>query len=211
MSRALLQVKQPRRRAYFALLALLLGWALADLGTAGWIQAKGWLGQVLMERHWRLAADLGDDRDDNREDALPWPGARTRPVARLRLPELQIDRLVIEGTATPGLAWGPGLALGRHGHQVIAAHRDTHFAFLGRVQPGHAIELEAASGRRSHWTVTDRRVVDSRTTTLDLDAEGPLLTLVTCWPLNAVATGGPLRLLVRARPASADASAEAAG
>lgn len=192
-----------RRASFLALIALLLVWAVTDLATAGWIQAKGWLGQALMERQWSAEARGGD--------ALPWPGARTRPVARLRVPELQIDRLVIEGTATPGLAWGPGLALGRHGHQVIAAHRDTHFAFLGRVRPGHTIELEDASGQISQWTVDELRVVDSRATRIDLDAPGPRLTLVTCWPLNAVETGGPLRLLVRARPTGAPEPAGTTG
>jgi sortase A len=203
MSGTTLRSVLARRTSFLALVALLLTWAATDLATAGWIQAKGWLGQALMERHWSAGAD--------QREALPWPGARTRPVARLRLPELQIDRLVVEGTATPGLAWGPGLAQGRRGHRVIAAHRDTHFAFLGRVRPGQSVELEEASGQISRWTVDELRVVDSRTTTLDLDAAGPRLTLVTCWPLNAVETGGPLRLLVRARPTGGPDAAGASG
>ncbi len=177
-------------RLWPVLIMLLLVWALTDLATAAWIQSKGWLGQQLMQRQWQA----GDPQ------ALPWPGARTRPVARLRVPELRIDRLVVDGMATANLAWGPGLQQGPRGHQVIAAHRDTHFAFLGRVQAGQILELEDASGHSSHWAVQDLTVVDSRTTTIDLDAPGPLLTLVTCWPFNAVETGGPLRLLVRARP-----------
>jgi len=185
-----LRLQGVRQTLLPGLVVLLIVWVMVDLGTAGWIQAKGWLGQELMQRNW----------DGGQRRALPWPGARTRPVARLRLPALQIDRLVVEGIATANLAWGPGLQQGRRGHRVIAAHRDTHFAFLSRVQSGQTIELEDAAGHFSRWVIDDLKIVDSRTTTIDLDAPGPLLTLVTCWPFNAVESGGPLRLLVRARP-----------
>jgi len=177
-------------RWFVALIVLLSAWALTDLGSAAWIQGKGQLGQWLMERHWHK----GDDA------TLPWPGARTRPAARLYMPELAIDRLVVKGLATPNLAWGPGLHVGPAGHVVIAAHRDTHFAFLSRVEPGQRIELEHPAGVIRNWRVDDLRVVDSRDTEIDLNAPGPQLTLVTCWPFNTLETGGPLRLVVRARP-----------
>ena len=177
-------------RWFVALIVLLSAWALTDLGSAAWIQGKGQLGQWLMERHWR-----------NGEGAsLPWPGARTRPAARLYMPELAIDRLVVNGLATPNLAWGPGLHAGPAGHVVIAAHRDTHFAFLSRVEPGQRIELEYPAGQVRTWRIDDLRVVDSRDTDIDLNAPGPQLTLVTCWPFNTLETGGPLRLVVRAQP-----------
>jgi sortase A len=44
--------------------------------------------------------------------------------------------------------------------------------------------------------VSDVRVVDSRRTRIALAAEGPRLTLVTCYPFDAVVPGGPLRWVV---------------
>lgn len=177
------------RRALIVLLVGVAGW---QLGGAGWQQGKGWLGQVLMQRAWTSA--------DGGVAAAPWPGARTRPVARLFVPELKLDRLVVEGAATQNLAWGPGLEAGTAGHVLIAAHRDTHFRFLGELQPGHRVQLERPGLGTRTWQVMQRRVVDSRTTAIDLDAPGPLLTLVTCYPIDAAAAGGPLRLVVSARP-----------
>jgi sortase A len=89
---------------------------------------------------------------------------------------------------------------------LIAAHRDTHFRFLGDLQPGHRIELEQPAGIIRNWRVNDRRVVDSRETQIDLGAPGPLLTLVTCYPLDAPDAGGPLRLVVSAIPAEGEKS-----
>lgn len=179
----------------------MLGLALAasvQLAQFGWIQGKGVVGQRLMEAAW---ADGGQ-----MPDKTPWPGARTRPVARLYVPELKIDRLVVEGLETANLAWGPGIEHGRNGHVVIAAHRDTHFRFLGQLERNHHIELEHPAGVIENWRVDDTRIVDSRTTELDLDAPGPLLTLVTCWPIDATEPGGPLRLVVSAVPADGENS-----
>lgn len=171
--------------------------ALALLGHAGWIHGKGYLGQWLMARAWIEAEHNDGDVPE------PWPGARTRPVARLVVPELKIDRLVLEGLDLPNLAWGPGSIEGAAGHRIIAGHRDTHFRFLGDLEPGDPLELRFPGRTVSHWTVDARRVVDSRHRLLDLDAPGPLLTLVTCYPLDAGMSETPHRLVINARPSRA--------
>jgi sortase A len=172
--------------------ALLVGALL--LGHGAWIQAKGRLGQFLMARAWDASIERGQTPD------APWPGARTRPVARLVVPALDVDRLVLDGVDLPALAWGPGLVHGAAGHRLIAGHRDTHFRFLGDLAPGHRLSLEPALGPSMDWEVIDRSVVDGRITRIDLDAPGPLLTLATCYPVDGHHTNTPYRLIVRARP-----------
>lgn len=168
--------------------------AVVLLGQGGWIHAKGWLGQQLMARAWSSSIEHA------RDPRSPWPGARTRPVARLVVPELAIDRLVLDGIEVPGLAWGPGLVRGANGHRVIAGHRDTHFRFLGDLEPGQKLTLQPAGGPSIIWEIDDRRIVDSRIAAIDLDAPGPLLTLLTCYPLDGIEPGTPFRLVLRARP-----------
>ena len=174
-------------------IAMLTLAAFSQLAEFGWIQGKGLLGQRLMASSWSAWAEAGEEGA-----RPPWPGARTRPAARLYMPDLNLDRLVVEGAATPNLAWGPGIETGPNGHVLIAAHRDTHFRFLGDLKQGHRIELEQPPGVVQSWRVQRSRIVDSRTTHLDMNATGPLLTLVTCWPLDAIEAGGPLRLVVSA-------------
>jgi len=185
-------------RLVIALLALA---AFGQLAEFGWIQGKGLVGQWLMASSWAASAEAG-----GRAPEAPWPGARTRPAARLFVPDLKLDRLVVEGVATPNLAWGPGIETGPNGHVLIAAHRDTHFRFLGDLERGHRIQLERPAGVIRNWRVQESRVVDSRTTRLDMNAPGPLLTMVTCWPIDAIEAGGPLRLVVSAVPTDEETS-----
>lgn len=178
------------RRTMILSLLLLAAW---QLGSAGWIQAKAGLGQWLLERAWLRTLD---------EEAVvePWPGAVSHPVARLLMPRLSIDQLVLEGLDSSVMAWGPGMAVGEGGHRVVAAHRDTHFSFLRAVEVGDHFELIEASGRRQQWRVESIRVVDARQTGLDLDGPVDTMTLITCYPFDAPVAGGPWRLVVRLGP-----------
>lgn len=167
--------------------------SLLQLGQGASVQAKAWLGQRLLERAWAVGSEGGSA-------VSPWPGAVGQPVARLTMPRLGIDRLVLDSADTPTLAWGPGLETGPSGHRLIAAHRDTHFRFLERVEEGDRMALERLDGSSEHWRVVDRRIVDARVTRIDLALSEDRLTLVTCYPFDAAQAGGPLRLMVTLRP-----------
>lgn len=174
-------------------IALVLAVAGGQFASAGWIHAKAALGQWLLERAWTHRLETGTT-------VAPWPDAVSHPVARLRVPRLGIERLVLAGLDTPVMAWGPGSLLGREGHRIIAGHRDTHFAFLEKLRPGDRVGLQLPDGPMRAWRIRSIRVVDSRATALDLGAEGPLLTLVTCYPFDAATAGGPKRYVVQLRP-----------
>lgn len=181
------------RRA-LSLLLLALG-ALLCL-SAGRIYAKATLAQVLLHGAW-LEARAGDARP------RPWPWADMWPVARLRSPAHDVDLIVLEGATGSSTAFGPGhiigtAAPGAEGNVGIAAHRDTHFAFLERVTLGEELRLELPDGRQRAFAVESMRVVHQRDTA-SLTAEGDRLTLVTCYPFRAPIPGGPLRYVVQAR------------
>jgi sortase A len=88
---------------------------------------------------------------------------------------------------------------GTDGNVALAAHRDTHFRFLRDVQPGEELWLELPSGMVQRYQVQTLSVVDERDTRL-LETPGSWLTLVTCYPFDALVPGGPLRYVVQARP-----------
>jgi sortase A len=174
------------------LLCALLAVAGWQLGQGGLVLAKAWLGQLLLERAW--AAETGD------APVRPWPGAVSHPVARLSMPALKIDWLVLEGADTPVLAWGPGLEVGPNGHQMIAAHRDTHFRFLEQVELDDVMLLQRHDRSIQRWRVVDRAIVDASETLIDMSLSQELLTLVTCYPFNTSSSGGPLRYVVSLVP-----------
>jgi len=94
----------------------------------------------------------------------------------------------LDGTAAPG---SPG-------HSVVAGHRDTSLTLLGNLQPDDPISC-SGPGRILARLPGDRH--RHRRCPAALTHTGPCqektsLTLVTCWPLDAIVPGGPLRYLV---------------
>lgn len=163
-------------------------------GQGAWIYAKGRLAQYLLQRAWRLS--LEGDRE-----VKPWPWADTWPVARLRIPDHGSDYIVLAGASGRTLAFGPGhlpgTALpGSSGNCVLSAHRDTQFRLLHELVPGELIEMADRHGKVHRYRVRETRVVDRRDTSVLLDGPEGQLTLITCYPFDAVIPGGPLRYVV---------------
>ena len=167
-----------------------------SLGSGAYLYGKAQVGQWLMHRAWARTQATG-------KPARPWPWADTQPVARLLAPAQRVDLLVLAGASGRTLAWGPAhldnsAALGGSGNAVVSAHRDTHFHFLAHVAIGDSIIVERADGARTTYRVRDIAVVDARNLMLPRDSDRPTLTLITCYPFDAIVPGGPLRYVVTA-------------
>jgi sortase A len=181
-------------------LAVLGAW---QVGHGAWIYTKAWLGQRLLQRAWvrTLAGEA---------QAKPWPWADTWPVARLRVPAHGVDLVVLDGVSGHTLAWAPGHAArtvppGGPGTAVISGHRDTHFRFLASLRPGDELLAERAGRPPTRFVVREAVVVDARSAVIRSDGASARLALVTCYPFDTVAPGGPLRYVVVAEAASAAA------
>lgn len=175
-----------------------LGLALWQWGQTGWIAGKAVAAQWLLERAWT-------ESSQERVAKRPWPWADFVPVARLSVPALDVDRIVLGDASGRTLAFGPGhlpasAGPGETGTVVLAGHRDTHFAFLRRLKPGMSVELTRRNGRTRHYRVVTTRVMDTRSERVSL-AHPERLILSTCWPFDAIDAGGPLRYLVIAEAA----------
>ena len=182
-----------RRWPLAAAVLVLLALAAWQLGGAAWIHAKATLAQHLIASAWE-----GTKKDGARR---PWPWADTRPVARLTVPSRGISLYVLAGTSGRSLAFGPGhvdgTALpGSSGNSVIVAHRDTHFAFLRDLHEDEEIDVEDARGRVTRYRVREVAVVDKHETRVLDPADSPQLTLITCWPFDAVQPGTSQRFVV---------------
>lgn len=188
-----------RRLAAIAALTLAVT-ACWHLGQAGYIQAKAWFAQVLIADAWSRTLE-------GEREARPWPWADTWPVARLRVPGRHAEAYVLAGASGRTIAFGPGYMFGtaqpgERGNSVIGAHRDTHFAFLQWVRNGDLIELDTQGGTTVRYRVSNTEVVNkSDTRVLAQGSRTRELTLITCYPFNALKAGGPLRYVVTAREA----------
>ena len=171
--------------------ALAGGWQVA---SAAWIHGKAWLAQQLIAQSWAASHAAG-------VAARPWPGADLRPVARLAVPARGVELYVLDNPSPNALSFGPAwvsgtAAPGSAGNSVIVAHRDTHFAFLQRLRADDVIELDGLHGVHARYRVREATVV-ARTETRVLDpADSAQLTLITCYPFDAVQPGTPWRYVV---------------
>jgi sortase A len=188
----------------------LLGYALFCFGgvCAAFAGGRYTLGEMQRQearRAWEeheaqvvvaLARSKASTRFDSR--AL-LPGA---PVARLRIPRLRLDEIVLEGVGDNELNAGPGHVIGsvfpgEKGNSVISAHRDRHFSRLGALQVGDTLITETG-WMEMQWVVVSKRVVSAETPALFRTGD-PTLTLTTCWPIRYIGSA-PDRLIVTAKP-----------
>ncbi len=189
-------IDRPPRAVWAASLLAAVFFTLQAL----WIPAKAALGQVLVERAWHQVLA-------GRTDARPWPWADTSPVGILEIPRLGVRQFVLSGTSGRNLAWGPvaasaGGPIGLD-DTVLSGHRDTHFAGLNALRAGDRILLTTPD-RRLSFEISQMEIVDSTRQDLLLEPGVPRLTLVTCYPFNALRATSPLRYVVTALPSAAD-------
>jgi len=123
------------------------------------------------------------------------------PVARLLIPRIHLDEIVLEGVGDDELNAGPGhlpgSALpGMNGNAVISAHRDRHFSHLDELRVGDTVHTETGRGKGA-WVIVSRRVIGRETPAL-FQTKEPTLTLTTCWPVRYFGSA-PDRLILSAR------------
>lgn len=180
--------------------ALIVGYAAVEYGM-GALRAEA------ARRQWeeqQAHATVAMARERASRNA---PGVVTRlavgaPVARLWIPRIHLDEVVLEGVgddelnAAPGHL--PGSALpGLSGNSVISAHRDRHFSRLDELQIGDTIRTETSQSSGS-WVIVARRVLGKDTPAL-FQTKEPILTLTTCWPVRYFGSA-PDRLILSAKP-----------
>ena len=130
--------------------------------------------------------------------ASPEPGA---VLGRLEIPRLGVSVMVVEGVDDGDLkrAAGhvPGTALpGQVGNIGIAAHRDTFFRPLRRIQRSDLLILSTAQGRYL-YRVASAIVVSPEVVQVLYPTANDSLTLVTCFPFDYIGPA-PKRFIVQA-------------
>ena len=162
-------------------------------GQGAFMTAKAEIAQILLAKAWTRAID-------GEVAPTPWPWADTWPVARLSVPSLGEHAIVLAEAGGEALAFGPAhLSVspqpGDPGTSVIAAHRDTHFAFLKDVEIDDELMVELSDGSSVAFKVTDIQIVNAARSGIQPEGGPARLALVTCWPFGSL-TPGPERYVV---------------
>jgi sortase A len=191
-------IRFPSRLPASRLLALgLMATGLVVFAQGAWLGVKADIAQVLLAQSWTRAID-------GESASTPWPWADFRPVARLSVPSLGEHAIILSDGGGEALAFGPALLdtsarPGEAGVSVIAAHRDTHFAFLERLVPGDIVIVEQAGENPMRFRVTSTQIVDAARSGIEPSLGPARLALVTCWPFGSLVPG-PDRYVVWAEP-----------
>lgn len=191
---------------------VLFGVGAAMVGWSGWRYAVGALRADEARRQWQeqqAAAVVAMARSHARvANEISTKAAIGAPVARLIIPRIGLDDIVLEGVGDDELDAGPGhlpgsAMPGMPGNAVLSAHRDRHFRHLDELQVGDTVVTETGISK-SAWVITGRRVIGKETPAL-FQTEEPTLTLTTCWPVRYLGSA-PDRLILTAHAISSRAA-----
>lgn len=124
------------------------------------------------------------------------------PQALFRIPKLQLEVAVLEGTSDLVLNRGVGriegtAQIGEVGNIGLAGHRDGFFRGLKDIETGDAMELETLTGTHT-YEIDKISIVQPQDVYVLAPTEESRITLVTCYPFYFVGKA-PLRYIVHGK------------
>ena len=154
---------------------------------------KGIYAQFLLEKAWIITKRTGDS-------SKAWSWADTLPVARLKIPAIDLNQIVLQGEEIEAMAFGPAIVDSslESKNISIAGHRDSFFRKLEQLKEGDMIHLERLDSNMS-YRVSDIIVTEPSDIRWLEAGANDRLTLVTCYPFNFIGEA-PMRYIVIARP-----------
>jgi sortase A len=170
------------------------GW---QFGSGSYIYAKAQLAQLLLNNAWSKTLQ-------GESEVKPWDWADTHPIAKITFNNTQEDYIVLAGGTGRTMAFGPGHVSatplpGNGGNSVIVGHRDTHFTVLKDLKFGDEIDVQTAN-KHIRYKVASLSIIDKSQSEVMNNFGSEQLTLITCYPFDAIQAGGPLRYVVQAEP-----------
>jgi LPXTG-site transpeptidase (sortase) family protein len=111
------------------------------------------------------------------------------PLAKISVPSIKFNGIVLEGTDDKVLAGGPGhlpeTAYPGEPDNVAISNHNSYSLSWGDIKKGDVIQLQTNWGT-FNYRVNGTRVVDARDTSVTASTyPKPTLTFITCWPLWA--------------------------
>lgn len=175
-----------------------------QLGSGVYMQVKAKLAQYLIAQAWQSNIELGGD-----QQIKPWYYADTWPIAKLAVPNLDVEEHILWHASGRNLAFGAAhflpsakledLAKNENGKaSLIAGHNDTNFAFLSQLKLGDTYELTLGTGLTMQYQVSNISIIhQSDTSFLQTHISSVnRLYLMTCYPFNSLISGTQQRYLV---------------
>lgn len=183
--------------------------SLMFLANASYIQGKSLVAQVLLERSWNIAQQKFRRIQNNDIQTIvkvtPWEWADTWPVAKLYVPKLNVEEILLHGASGRVLAFGAGVMpgtspIGEFGNSVVVGHKDTNFKFLQQLEVGDLVHIELLSGHVKRYIVDSFKVVLENDLSVLNQSTEDKVTLITCYPFEQIEPNTDKRYVVVVKP-----------
>ena len=148
------------------------------------------------------AAELSWIKEANAELAIKARVTTGTFLGTINIPTIKKTFNIFEGTEAKQLDKGVGhyvksVMPGVSDNSVLAGHRDTVFAELGKVKLGELIKIRVREGNFT-YKVSAIRIVDKNDRTVIVPTPEATLTLSTCFPFSYIGNA-PKRYIVSAK------------
>ncbi|MDM8567381.1 class D sortase [Candidatus Halobeggiatoa sp. HSG11] len=145
--------------------------------------ASAWVAHNLLHTAWVRTQSSG-------RQVEPWPWANTWPLARVSVPRLKLERIVLSNADNGMSAFALGhsktsVLPGEFGNSVLnIIHRNTLSKFLQVLKLGDTLVLESIHSGRWHYQISAIYIVGKTETNLVEPSLNRRLTLVSCYPCD---------------------------
>lgn len=187
------------RRLVVTLSVISLTAGVAVAAYAGYqIQAT----KAEISKNYIEAAELSWIKETNAELAIKARVTTGTFLGTINIPTINKTFNIFEGTESKQLDKGVGhyvksVMPGLSDNSVLAGHRDTVFAELGKVKLGELIKIRVRGGSFT-YKVSAIRIVDKNDRTVIVPTPEATLTLSTCYPFTYIGNA-PKRYIVSAK------------
>jgi len=189
------------------LIIILIGLLLLGVGVWQYVQTKVKSNTALeqakeiISQKQPVAAEK--NKKINNSTPKPTPPATGDTVGILKIPKINAELAIVEGTDPDDLEKGVGHYKGSYfpgekGQIVLSGHRDTVFRKLGVLKIGNQLTLQMPYGNYT-YVITHTKIVKSNDKSIiTLQKQKEELVLTTCYPFHYVGNA-PKRYIIYAK------------
>jgi len=172
--------------------------ALGYFINLGYEDMQARLEQRKLQREWEEIAKKAGSSDstqtasgkDDKGAGLSANASYGKPLARMVIPKIKLDTIVLEGIGSDILKKGPGhirdtAKPGEAGNVVLSGHRSTYgrpFYALNKLKKGDPIHVYTATDKFTYY-VTEQKIVKPTDMWVTKQTKDKTLTLTTCHPI----------------------------
>lgn len=147
------------------------------VGKASLIPVKALAAPILLEKAWQDGLSSGEGR-------RPWQSMDAKADAKLWVPRLGKEFVLLNKLNGQVLAFAPGVVEVAQNTHLVAGHKDTHFNFLNQLISGDQVVLEQIDRSRMTYEVTHTEIVSEKL--LLGRSDDKILILTTCYPFTGL-------------------------